>query len=104
MKTLGKLVTIILFATAGILSMAFAITVAWRWYMVPAFNLPAISLLTAIGMGAIATLLNPPPFNYAQNPEYSGKFIQQLGLYFGSRILGPFIVIGVLWICKTLLG
>lgn len=37
----------------------YVITMLWRWFIVPAFGAPAISIPVAIGMGLLVQLLRP---------------------------------------------
>lgn len=52
-----KKVTVLSLAVASVLLAGYTLYLLWSWYLVPAFNIPVISIQQAIGLILIASLL-----------------------------------------------
>lgn len=48
---------LLLFLPVSVLINGWALAVLWRWFLLPAFDLPALSIGYAIGLSVIASLL-----------------------------------------------
>jgi len=90
-----------IFAVLGVIVMAvvgigvfslwngYVLTVLWRWFMVPVFNLPILSLPVAIGISLVIGLLTQ---QYQSIPE-DDRFKP-----FVYSILVPFVALAMGWI------
>ena len=58
---LGGIIVILVAAVGATLLNGWALSILWGWFVVPLFNLPALPVLYAIGIGFIASLLRPTP-------------------------------------------
>lgn len=73
---------------------AFVLTKLWAWFVVGAFNVPAITMTTAIGIAGIVAVLNPV-HNY-QKPETENVMAKFIGSTIGT-IIGLSFVLAVGW-------
>lgn len=56
-KTILIIISILLTGAASLAWNGFVFVQLWRWFVVPAFGLPAINIPTAIGIGILIRLL-----------------------------------------------
>ena len=78
----------ILFAFALVLtvimavSQGFVISTLWEWFIVPAFGLPSIGILSAIGFSLLAFILCPTPPIPSEDESRKHVFMQLIKPWF----------------------
>ncbi|HEV2734879.1 MAG TPA: hypothetical protein VGV85_08560 [Longimicrobiaceae bacterium] len=71
----------------------FALKVLWGWFVVPAFNAPALGWAHAVGLSLIAGLLVMSPRQYKGHEQDSTKTLV-------SAALAPAVVLAAGWLVK----
>ena len=85
---------VIVVSAVGVILQGWALSILWKWFVVPPFAFPALSIVQAIGFSLVVRFIT---IGY-QNPK-SGKEISDiLGEYITSNIIYPLIVLGFGWI------
>ena len=74
MKGIGYVTTFIIVAIFNTIFSGYALSVLWGWFVVPAFNLPQISIATAIGLALIVSYLT----HQEQKSESEGKSFSEI--------------------------
>jgi hypothetical protein len=57
MKAVGYLATIVMVTVGGGCVYGFTVSHLWGWFIVPAFHLPELGLVNAVGLGLLASLM-----------------------------------------------
>lgn len=57
MKYVGYIATFIVITFLSVIYSGYALTVLWEWFVVPTFNLPILSIPTAVGLAIIVAYL-----------------------------------------------
>lgn len=81
---------------------AWASLVLWGWVMVPAFNLPPMSLSHALVLGLLVSSLNPQPLKWKKfkEKETGAEALGTIGL----TCIRPLVLVGFAWVMLTLFG
>lgn len=66
----------------------YVLTVLWRWFVVPTFHAPALSIPAAIGIALIVVMLTHRTRKPEDDPEYGlvllyGIFVPAVALFWG---------------------
>lgn len=81
---------------ATVIWSGYVLSVIWRWFMVPLFGLPVLSIPAAIGIDALVTLVIP-----SQKPSKDTEQSTWSAIITG--ILKPLVMLGVAFIAKLFL-
>jgi hypothetical protein len=90
--TLGGL-GIAAFATAVVLTQAWALSVLWNWYAVPFFHLARMSIPMAIGLRILIALI----LGDRGRPQFKDR---SWGTVLGEVFLGPAVSVFVGWVAR----
>lgn len=74
----------------------FGLSVLWGWFVVPLFNLPALSLPYAIGIAMIAAYLTSRP-DLSKESDDSWEYLLKVGVY---SILKPIFALAFGFVVK----
>jgi len=80
----------ILIATSALLN-GWVLTKLWGWFIVPAFELPSLTLLPAIGIGLVVSLLT---HQHVHN-DYGDDKAKALASALGAMILSPLMSLAI---------
>ena len=89
----GKLLAFVLLIVIGTMYYGVVIRQLWAWFIVPAFGAVPLSLVTAIGIDLLASVLR----GYTHDPESKDKDLGELvALGFKRTFFGPttFLLVG----------
>jgi len=98
--TLGPIALAMILALLMLLGFynAWAISLLWGWFIVPAFALPALTILQAWGLAIFVTYLTYHPQSNQHNKDLTAYFIGEVVKFMTK----PLIAVGIGWLVKTL--
>jgi len=76
-EVLGKLLTFLLLIVLSTLYFAVVIRQLWAWFIVPAFHMAPLSLVTAAGIDTLVSVLRPPPESATEKDEDLGDLLKR---------------------------
>ena len=79
---------------------AWVLTILWRWFVTPAFGLPQLNVITAIGVMLIVRFVtfNPDSINLRQERDEVEVRLLKLFVAF----LNPVVALAVGWVFKAI--
>jgi hypothetical protein len=75
MKTLGYIIVLIVVSILSTLWNGYVLSALWRWFIVPAFSAPALSLGFAIGVALVVNYLTNHTKIDAESDKSWGKLL-----------------------------
>lgn len=97
MGCIGVIFTIVFVLVVGTIGNGWALSVLWGWFVVSIFDLPALTLVQALGIGLIVSFFT----NDLQKEDNAGKdlnYAEKLVYTCIMVILKPLIYISLGWI------
>jgi putative Mn2+ efflux pump MntP len=76
----------------GVPLRGWAIKVLWGWFVVPVFGLPALTVMSAIGVSMVIVALNP---NYSKPNTKDDTALERAAFTLFMAILFPLMSVGI---------
>lgn len=96
----GKLALALLLAVLGSIMGGWALSVTWRWFIVPVFSAPTLTIAQAIGVGLVVNLLTSRQTKEEDEDESWIEKVIKAAIYV---VLYPLMAVGIGWIIKGFL-
>lgn len=90
----GVMVFVTLMMVPIAIARGYCLSVLWRWFAVPIFHLPTLTIAQAIGIGMVVGMFQTS----TSSGKHSGKEVTSI--IFGN-VFAWLIVLGMGWILKT---
>ena len=101
MKIIGYITTVLVTAVLSTLWNGYVLSVLWRWFVVPPFGAPALSIGYAIGIAlVVGHLTQPHEPPKTDEKEWKELFAKSVA----SAAVKPAIALFVGWIVTLFLG
>jgi hypothetical protein len=95
LSCLGAIGLVIILVPLSIIMHGWVLSIMWRWFMVPLFGLPVLTIPYAIGISAVVALFKGnSTTNKDDNKTATAKFLEALFVAF----VAPLISLGFGWI------
>jgi len=94
MKVLGYIFTVLIVMFISATYSGYALSVLWGWFIVPTFDIPAISIPTAIGIALVIGFVSKSD----QTTDGSKSFADSLGELVVKAFLKPSIALLIGWV------
>lgn len=91
---LGLLAGAIGFTIIGAILNGWALSILWGWFIVPVFKFPQLTIIQAIGVAMVASLLTK---TYSTQDKYKG-LEDRVAELIGSAIVAPVLAVGFGWL------
>lgn len=86
------IVVLLLLPVHGVVE-GWGLAILWKWFVVPVFHLPALSMAQALGLGLVTYMLCPKP--YATKEEAHNRLV--------TLIFSALVAVGMGWILRLFL-
>ncbi len=96
---IGMVLVIVLMVVIGSLMNGWALSILWKWFVIPIFTLPSLSIIQAIGVSMVVGILT----SHSSTIDSSKEWTEIINTYIGRAIVYPIMVVGIGWIVSSML-
>ena len=96
---MGLLALSAIWLVVGAVLRGWVISIMWKWFIVTAFGLPALSVVAAIGVSLVVSTMTYQYIYTEDNRSDSTKIAGALGVTIGA----PLLILAMGWVVKQFL-
>lgn len=100
LRILGGFVGFVVWMVVAAIFHGFALSVLWKWFMVPAFGLPELPIPTAIGVALVVTYLTYQHIDCENERDKEKSLAKKIVMWVVLTILRPSFALLVGWIVQ----